>query len=159
MTQAATAPLIEDRTTSCSAQPSPELAMQHAVAQHVIRDHQDAVGHGDEGLLLAAAFGQPPVLGREVGVAFADSAAGTLDERRAERPVGEASAAAQPLAGTLVGAGAEARPGRGMAGFLYLAVVLDAWSRRVVGWAMATHLRSELVLEALNMAVAQRRPT
>ena len=45
------------------------------------------------------------------------------------------------------------------AGFLYLAVVLDAWSRRVVGWAMATHLRTELVLDALNMALAQRRPT
>jgi putative transposase len=45
------------------------------------------------------------------------------------------------------------------AGFLYLAVVLDAWSRRVVGWAMATHLRTELVLDALNMAVTQRRPT
>ena len=44
------------------------------------------------------------------------------------------------------------------AGFLYLAVVLDAWSRRVVGWAMATHLRSELVLDALNMAFQQRRP-
>ncbi len=44
------------------------------------------------------------------------------------------------------------------AGFLYLAVVLDAWSRRIVGWAMATHLRTELVLDALNMAVAQRRP-
>jgi len=44
------------------------------------------------------------------------------------------------------------------AGFLYLAVVLDAWSRRVVGWAMATHLRTELVLEALNMALWQRRP-
>jgi putative transposase len=43
-------------------------------------------------------------------------------------------------------------------GFLYLAVVLDAWSRRVVGWAMATHLRTELVLEALNMAFQQRRP-
>jgi len=42
--------------------------------------------------------------------------------------------------------------------FLYLAVVLDAWSRRVVGWAMATHLRTELVLEALDMAVVQRRP-
>ncbi|TML66075.1 MAG: transposase family protein, partial [Actinobacteria bacterium] len=40
-----------------------------------------------------------------------------------------------------------------------LAVVLDAWSRRVIGWAMATHLRTELVLDALNMAVAQRRPT
>ena len=44
------------------------------------------------------------------------------------------------------------------AGFLYLAVVLDAWSRKVVGWAMATHLRTELVLDALNMAIAQRRP-
>ncbi len=44
------------------------------------------------------------------------------------------------------------------AGFLYLAVVLDAWSRRVIGWAMATHLRTELVLDALDMAVAQRRP-
>jgi putative transposase len=41
---------------------------------------------------------------------------------------------------------------------LYLAVVLDVWSRRVVGWAMATHLRTELVLAALNMAVDQRRP-
>jgi putative transposase len=44
------------------------------------------------------------------------------------------------------------------AGFLYLAVVLDAWSRRVVGWAMATHLRTELVLDALDMALTQRRP-
>ena len=44
------------------------------------------------------------------------------------------------------------------AGFLYLAVVVDAWSRRVIGWAMATHLRTELVLAALNMAVAQRQP-
>jgi putative transposase len=44
-------------------------------------------------------------------------------------------------------------------GFLYLAVVLDAWSRRVVGWSMAVHLRTELVLEALNMALGQRRPS
>ena len=44
------------------------------------------------------------------------------------------------------------------AGFLYLAVVLDVWSRRIVGWAMATHLRTELVLDALNMALWQRRP-
>jgi putative transposase len=43
-------------------------------------------------------------------------------------------------------------------GFLYLAVVVDAWSRRVVGWAMAHHLRSELVLQALEMALRQRRP-
>ena len=44
------------------------------------------------------------------------------------------------------------------AGFLYLAVVLDAFSRRVVGWAMATHLRTQLVLDALDMALQQRRP-
>lgn len=44
------------------------------------------------------------------------------------------------------------------AGFLYLAVVLDVWSRGIVGWAMATHLRTELVLEALDMALVQRRP-
>lgn len=43
-------------------------------------------------------------------------------------------------------------------GFLYLAVVLDAWSRRVVGWAMAGHLRTELVVQALDMALEQRRP-
>ena len=45
------------------------------------------------------------------------------------------------------------------AGFLYLAVVLDACSRRVIGWAMATHLKTALVLDALNMALAQRHPT
>ena len=43
-------------------------------------------------------------------------------------------------------------------GFLYLAVVLDAWSRKIVGWSMANHLRAELVVDALEMAVGQRRP-
>ena len=43
-------------------------------------------------------------------------------------------------------------------GFLYLAVVLDVFSRRIVGWAMETHLRTELVLEALELALWQRRP-
>ena len=43
-------------------------------------------------------------------------------------------------------------------GFLYLAVVLDVFSRRVVGWAMADHLRTELVLDALEMALWNRRP-
>ena len=43
-------------------------------------------------------------------------------------------------------------------GFLYLAIVLDVWSRRIVGWAMANHLKTELVLDALDMALAQRRP-
>ena len=44
------------------------------------------------------------------------------------------------------------------AGFLYLAVVLDACSRRIVGWSMATTLATRLVLDALNMALAMRRP-
>lgn len=44
------------------------------------------------------------------------------------------------------------------AGFLFLAIVLDAFSRRIVGWAMATHLKTELVLNALEMAIAQRKP-
>jgi putative transposase len=43
------------------------------------------------------------------------------------------------------------------AGFLYLAVVVDVWSRRVVGWSMSSHLRTELVLAALEMALEQRR--
>jgi putative transposase len=43
-------------------------------------------------------------------------------------------------------------------GFLYLAMVLDVYSRRIVGWAMETHLRTELILAALEMALAQRRP-
>ncbi len=43
-------------------------------------------------------------------------------------------------------------------GWLYLAVLLDAHSRRVIGWAMADHLRTELALDALAMALAARRP-
>jgi putative transposase len=44
------------------------------------------------------------------------------------------------------------------AGFVYLAIVLDVFSRKVVGWAIEGHLRTELVLAALNAAIAQRRP-
>ncbi len=43
-------------------------------------------------------------------------------------------------------------------GFLYLAFILDAHSRRIVGWAMENHLRSELVVDALQMAVWRRKP-
>ena len=43
--------------------------------------------------------------------------------------------------------------------FLYLAVVLDVWQRKVVGWSMAAHLRTELVLGALEMAIWRRQPT
>ena len=44
------------------------------------------------------------------------------------------------------------------AGWLYLAVVVDAWSRKVVGWAMSTHLHTALVTDALHMAIQQRQP-
>ena len=43
-------------------------------------------------------------------------------------------------------------------GHLYLAVVLDAWSRKIVGWSMQDHLFTDLVVEAFDMAVAQRTP-
>ena len=43
-------------------------------------------------------------------------------------------------------------------GFAFLAVVLDAWSRRIVGWAMSTAMHSELVVRALEKAVRERRP-
>ena len=42
--------------------------------------------------------------------------------------------------------------------FVYLAVVLDAFSRKVVGWALADHLEASLALEALDMALAAREP-
>ena len=44
------------------------------------------------------------------------------------------------------------------AGFIYLAVVLDVWSRRIVGWAIGEQMSAELVLAALNMALQQRKP-
>jgi putative transposase len=43
-------------------------------------------------------------------------------------------------------------------GWLYLAAVQDAYSRLIVGWSMATNMRSTLVVDALNMALARRRP-
>ncbi len=43
-------------------------------------------------------------------------------------------------------------------GWLYLATVIDLSSRRVVGWAMADHMRAELVCDALRMAIENRRP-
>jgi len=45
------------------------------------------------------------------------------------------------------------------AGFIYLAIVLDVWSRRVVGWSIGEQMSADLVLSALNMAITQRRPT
>jgi putative transposase len=43
-------------------------------------------------------------------------------------------------------------------GWLYLAAVQDAYSRAIIGWSMATHVRATLVVDALNMALARRRP-
>jgi putative transposase len=45
------------------------------------------------------------------------------------------------------------------AGFLFLSVVIDVWSRKVVGWSMSSSLKTDLVLAALNMAVTQRQPS
>jgi transposase InsO family protein len=44
-------------------------------------------------------------------------------------------------------------------GWLYLSTIIDCFSRRVVGWAMADHLRTELPLTALHMALARRNPS
>jgi transposase InsO family protein len=41
---------------------------------------------------------------------------------------------------------------------VYLGVVVDAWSRRVVGWSIADHIRAELVVDAVQMAIWRRRP-
>jgi putative transposase len=47
---------------------------------------------------------------------------------------------------------------RSWEGWLYLVAVQDAYSRRIVGWSMADHMRSELVVDALQMALARRQP-
>jgi putative transposase len=47
---------------------------------------------------------------------------------------------------------------RSWEGWLYLSFVLDTYSRRVVGWSMANHLKTDLVLDAVNMAIYNRRP-
>ncbi len=43
-------------------------------------------------------------------------------------------------------------------GWMYLAVVIDLFSRRVVGWSMATHMRADLAMDALSMAIGRRLP-
>jgi|HubBroStandDraft_6_1064221.scaffolds.fasta_scaffold187674_2 hypothetical protein len=47
---------------------------------------------------------------------------------------------------------------RAFSGFLYLAVTMDVFSRRIVGWSMSTSLRTQVMLDALDMAIYQRRP-
>lgn len=46
-----------------------------------------------------------------------------------------------------------------LVGFFYLAVVIDVWSRRVVGWSMANNMRTEIVLGAMEMAICRRKPS
>ena len=45
------------------------------------------------------------------------------------------------------------------AGFLYLAVVLDAFNRKIIGWAMGNSQKAQLVIDAVNMAVTQHKPS
>ena len=47
---------------------------------------------------------------------------------------------------------------RSWEGWLYLAAVQDAYSRAIVGWSMAEHMRAELVVDALGMGLSRRRP-
>jgi putative transposase len=44
-------------------------------------------------------------------------------------------------------------------GFLYLAFILDTYSRKIVGWSMDSYMRTELVIDALEMAVWRRKPS
>jgi len=43
-------------------------------------------------------------------------------------------------------------------GWVYLAVIIDLFSRRVIGWAISNRMKQDLAIRALNMAVALRRP-
>jgi transposase InsO family protein len=79
--------------------------------------------------------------GRECRRGAAGSRPSRVPDHGAESPVGAAV--------SYIGTGA---------GFVYLAVVFDAWSRRVVGSAMPSPLRTELVMDALDRAIHQRRP-
>jgi transposase InsO family protein len=63
----------------------------------------------------------------------------------------------RPLAPNLVWC-ADIKQIRTGEGWPYLAAVQDLFSRRIVGWSMAAHMRQELVTDALQMAVAARRP-
>src|SRR5437763_1046253 len=90
---------------------APEFTIRLAVPQDVVGDDEDAVGDSDDGLLIAAPLDEAAVLGREVGVAFAYGAAGTLDQGLAQGAVGVPSTATQPLARALMVARAEAGPG------------------------------------------------
>ncbi|MGZ6576690.1 MAG: IS3 family transposase, partial [Solirubrobacteraceae bacterium] len=80
-----------------------------------------------------------------------DPRPGRQGRRRPRRPTVQARGAQRAL-------GRDITYLRTWEGWLYLAAVQDAFSRRIVGWAMADHMRSELVVDALQMALARRKP-
>src|SRR5207247_1354294 len=92
-----------------------EFAIRLAVPQDVVGDDEDAVGDGNDGLLVAAALDEPAVLGGEVGRAFTGSGAGAVAQGLAQGAVGEAGAAAGPLARALMVDRADAGPGERIA--------------------------------------------
>ena len=98
---------------------------------------------------------------REAGLAGPSRRRGGVTTTRRDQ---DARAAPDPLPRTLVASGpnelwvADIAVVLTASGVLYLAVVLDAWSRRIVGWPMANHLRAELIVDALEMALGPRRP-
>ena len=135
---------------------------------------EDEVDHHRRRLFTAAALSTLLGVGAELGAANNDSAIGLI---HGEIAVDEIGRLARPIPhgrdGALATAHADQtsvqhQPGNTFAtdtyiptwgGFLYLAVVLDAFSRRIVGWSMATTLHMQVVLDALNMALWQRRPS
>src|SRR5207247_927639 len=92
-----------------------EFAIRLAVPQDVVGDDEGAVGDGNDGLLVAAALDEPAVLGGEVGRAFTGSGAGAVAQGLAQGAVGEAGAAAGPLARALMVDRADAGPGERIA--------------------------------------------
>ena len=147
---------------------------RQAAANQVMRqriEHIHASSRGTYGVRrVHAALRQEHVLCGKQRVARLMSAAGLAGKGRGRhRPRTTVSDPTRPAASNLLNRdfSAERPNAKWLAdityidtreGFLYLAAVLDVFSRRVVGWAMADHLREPLVEEALRLALAQRQP-
>src|SRR5262245_10994550 len=130
-----------------------EFAVRLAVAQHVVGDDEEAVGDGDDGLLVPAALDQAAVLGGEVGVVFEDGTASTLHEGLAQDAAGKAGTATQAFASTLVSAGAEAGPGRRMArgeGRIPPSCTLSAPDLDDLPMTMSHYAATKFALEAVS---------
>jgi len=108
------------------------------------RDLQQApcrAAHARERPPRATWLSEPAIARREAGRADSEHPAATVHSRAAQQGVGD---------------GHHLYPD--VAGWLYLAIVMDLFSRKVVGWATASTIRRELVLDAVLMAVRRRRP-